>query len=294
MSSFDNSNSGFSNFGSNKYVSGTKEFLESNSIVAKFAFLLLVLILFVFALRLGTSILTYIFSPSPNPILINGMIDAKQMMVIPQDPSTNGAVPIMRSQNARDGLVFTWSVWVYIDDLQYRQNEYRHVFHKGNDNINTTKVPIGMNQPNNAPGLYIAPDTNAFIIVMNTFNKINEEILIPDIPINKWINVIIRVDEQHKLDAYINGRLVKRHVLGGIPKQNYGDVYLSMNGGYSGYTSCLRYFDNAIGTNQIQSIVNAGPCTNLLGSNNMDSKSTFPPYLSLRWYFAGNNDMYNP
>ena len=39
MSSFDNSNSGFSNFGSNKYVSGTKEFLESNSIVAKFAFL---------------------------------------------------------------------------------------------------------------------------------------------------------------------------------------------------------------------------------------------------------------
>ena len=147
MSSFDNSNSGFSNFGSNKYVSGTKEFLESNSIVAKFAFLLLVLILFVFALRLGTSILTYIFSPSPNPILINGMIDAKQMMVIPQDPSTNGAVPIMRSQNARDGLVFTWSVWVYIDDLQYRQNEYRHVFHKGNDNINTTKAPIGMNQP---------------------------------------------------------------------------------------------------------------------------------------------------
>ena len=195
-----------------------KEFLESNSIVAKFAFLLLVLILFVFALRLGTSILNYIFSPSPNPILINGMIDAKQMMVIPQDPSTNGAVPIMRSQNARDGLVFTWSVWVYIDDLQYRQNEYRHVFHKGNDNINTTKVPIGMNQPNNAPGLYIAPDTNAFIIVMNTFNKINEEILIPDIPINKWINVIIRVDEQHKLDAYINGRLVKRHILGGIPK----------------------------------------------------------------------------
>jgi len=294
MSSFDNSNSGFSNFGSNKYVSGTKEFLESNSIVAKFAFLLLVLILFVFALRLGTSILNYIFSPSPNPILINGMIDAKQMMVIPQDPSTNGAVPIMRSQNARDGLVFTWSVWVYIDDLQYRQNEYRHVFHKGNDNINTTKVPIGMNQPNNAPGLYIAPDTNAFIIVMNTFNKINEEILIPDIPINKWINVIIRVDEQHKLDAYINGRLVKRHILGGIPKQNYGDVYLSMNGGYSGYTSCLRYFDNAIGTNQIQSIVNAGPCTNLLGSNNMDSSATYPPYLSLRWYFAGNNDMYNP
>ena len=51
----------FSGFASNQYVAGTKEFLQSNSIVAKFAFLLLVLLLFVIALRLGTSILSWIF-----------------------------------------------------------------------------------------------------------------------------------------------------------------------------------------------------------------------------------------
>lgn len=293
MSSFSKSQKGgFGNFSSNKYVSGTRDFLQTNSIVAKFAFLLLALILFVLALRLGTSILSYIFSTDPNPILINGMIDAKQMVKIAQDPSTSGAIPITRSQNQTDGLVFTWSVWIYIDDLHYKQKEYRHIFHKGNDDINTSKAPIGMNQPNNAPGLYIAPETNALVVVMNTFDKINEEIVIGDIPLNKWLNVIIRVDEQHQLDVYINGTLVKRHILESIPKQNYGDVYLSMNGGFSGYTSCLRYFSSALGTNKIQSIVNEGPCTNLIGGN--DTSNNVPPYLSLRWYFAGSGDMYNP
>ena len=285
------SSSGFSQFNSNKYLAGTREFLESNSIVAKFAFLILVLILFVMALRLGTSILSWIFTPSPDPILINGMIDAKQMMKIPQDPNVTGAIPIMRSKNDKDGLVFTWSVWIFIDDLQYRQNEYRHIFHKGNDDVNVTTVPIGMNQPNNAPGLYIAPGTNNLIVIMNTFDKINEEIVIEDIPLNKWINVIIRVDEQHKLDAYINGTLVKRHILASVPKQNYGDVYVSLNGGFSGYTSALRYFNTALGTNQIQSIVDAGPNLKMIGS---DMKNSMPRYLSLRWFFSGANDMYNP
>lgn len=285
------SSSGFSQFNSNKYLAGTREFLESNSMLAKFAFLILVLILFVMALRLGTSILSWIFTPSPDPILINGMIDAKQMVKIPQDPSVTGAIPIERSQNDRDGLVFTWSVWVLIDDLQYRQGEYRHIFHKGNDDINVTNVPIGMNKPNNAPGLYIAPGTNDLVVVMNTFNKIDEEVIVKDIPLNKWINVIIRVDEQHKLDVYINGKLVKRHILTSVPRQNYGDVYVSMNGGFSGYTSSLRYFNTAIGTNQIQSIVDAGPNMKMIGSDMTDSK---PRYLSLRWFFSGANDMYNP
>lgn len=283
--------SGFSQFNSNKYLAGTREFLESNSVVAKFAFLILVLILFVMALRLGTSILSWIFSPSPDPILVNGMVDAKQMIKIPQDPNITGAIPIERSQNNQDGLVFTWSVWINIDDLQYRENEYRHIFHKGNDDINVTEVPIGMNRPNNAPGLYIAPGTNNLVVIMNTFNKIDEEIVIEDIPLNKWLNVIIRVDEQHKLDVYINGKLVKRHILASVPRQNYGDVYVSMNGGFSGYTSALRYFSTALGTNQIQNIVDAGPNLKMIGS---DMKDSMPRYLSLRWFFAGANDGYNP
>ena len=251
-------------FGSNKYLAGTKEFLESNSVVAKFAFILLILFIFVLFLRIGTSLLTWLFEPSSNPILIDGMISAKQMKIIPQNPATPGAIPILRSRNQPEGIAFTWSVWMLIDDLTYRQEQYKHVFHKGNDQIQVSTPRIGMNQPNNAPGLYIAPNTNDLVIVMNTFDKINEEIIISDIPIRKWINVIIRVNEQHQLDAYINGKLVKRHLLSGVPRQNYDDVYVAMNGGFSGYVSSLQYFSEAIGINKIQNIVNDGPNLKML------------------------------
>lgn len=285
------SSNNFNQFSSNNNVAGNRDFLNSNSLIAKFAFLLLVIILFVMALRLGSSILSWIFSPSQNPILINGMVDAKQMLVIPQDPSVKGAIPIMRSVNDAQGMEFTWSVWIYIDDFVYKQNEYKHVFHKGNDDINVTNPPVGLNYPNNAPGLYITPETNDLLVIMNTFDTINETVLIKDIPLNKWLNVIIRLDNQHQLDIYINGTLTKRHMLNGVAKQNYGNVYVSMNGGFSGYTSELRYFDSALGTNRIQQIVNKGPNMKM---NSSDINNTKPHYLSSRWYFAGSNDEYNP
>ena len=140
----------FSSFSSNKYLSGNVDFLESNSIVAKFGFLILILILFVVLMRVGVYLLGTIYSPSPNPILIDGMIDSRQFMKIPQNPSVNGAIPIIRSKNEDSGLVFTWSVWININDLQYREGEYKHIFHKGNSDINSKRHPTGMNYPNNA------------------------------------------------------------------------------------------------------------------------------------------------
>jgi hypothetical protein len=282
---------GFSPFSSTKFVQGGQDFLQSNSIVAKFAFLILALILFIVALRLGAWLLSLLFSPSPNPILIKGMINAKQMLRIAQDPSSPGAIPIIRSVNGNEGLEFTWSVWIFVDDFTYKQDEYKHVFHKGNDNINMTDVPIGLNFPNNGPGLYITPHTNNLVVIMNTFDKITEEVVVKDLPLNKWVSVIIRVSNQHVLDVYINGVLTKRHQLKSVPKQNYGDVFVSMNGGFSGNTSELRYFDSAIGTNQIQSIVESGPNMKITGTDMTQSK---PQYLSTRWYFNGTTDSYNP
>ena len=134
-------------------LEGTKEFLESNSIVAKVAFLLLVLIVFILLLRLGIQVISYFMTPSSNPTLISGMIDATQTQVIPQNPSVSHAVPVLRSVNQEDGIEFTWSVWMFIKNLK-PENRYKHVFHKGNDMIDAT---MGLNFPNNAPGLYITP-----------------------------------------------------------------------------------------------------------------------------------------
>jgi len=276
---------------SNKYISSTEEFLNSNSLVGKVAFLLLVLFAFIILLRIGVAVLGYFFSPATNPKLIDGTVDAKQLIVFPQDPSIEGAKTISRSINATDGIEFTWSVWINIDNLTYNSGKYKCVFYKGNDyatNPNDTEA-VGLNFPNNAPGVYIAPNTNNLIIMMNTFNVINEEIVINDIPLNKWFNVIIRC-QNNTLDIYINGTITKSHTLHGVPKQNYGDIYVAPLGGFDGYISNLWYYNYALGTSEISRLVSKGPNTKMTGSKSFDIKN--PNYLSLRWFFFGSQDDY--
>lgn len=273
----------FNTFTSNKYVNSSMDFLDSNSLVAKVAFLLLVLVGFILLLRLGIGLLAYFMTPSDDPLLIDGMVNAKQLIVIPQDPEISGAKTITRSVNANDGIEFTWSVWIFIDDLTYNSGQYRCVFYKGNDYTkNPNEDQVGLNFPNNAPGLYIAPNTNSLLVMMNTFNVINEEIKVDDIPLNKWINVVIRC-QNNTLDVYINGTIAKSHELHGVPKQNYGDVYVATNGGFSGYISNLQYFNHGLGIDAINRITNRGPNEHMRGQSGFEFKK--PNYLSLRWYF---------
>ncbi len=283
----------------NKYLNATQDFFQSNSIVAKLAFLLLVVFVFILLLRIGISILGYFMGPTNTAKLVQGTIDASSNpMIIPQNPDETGAITLNRSVNETGGIEFTWSVWIYVNGDDMDSNKYRCVFYKGNDyatqlssKIETDTDNLGMNFPNNAPGLYIAPNTNNLVVIMNTFNVINEEIVISDIPLNKWLNVLIRCKNTN-LDVYMNGTIAKSHVLHGVPKQNYGNVYIAPNGGFSGYISNLWYYNYAMGTTAIQSLVNRGPSTTMTGESNLNIKDA--DYLSLRWFFYGAQDGYNP
>jgi len=277
----DSISNNLNSFSSRSYLSGDNNFLESNGLVAKFAFILLVVIAFILLIRVSIGIINYFAGPKENPILIDGMIDAKKMMNFPQDPNLDHSVPIMRSKNQRGGVEFTWSVWLFIDDLTYGFGHYKHVFHKGNPKIQEN----GMNFPNNGPGLYLSPNDNKLVAVMNTFDVIQEEVEVTNLPLNKWFNVILRVDEQNKFDVYINGKLVKRMILTGVPKQNYEDVYVAMNGGFSGNISSLRYYSKALGTFEIQQLIKQGPSLKIQGNNMSPSSKIHSNYLSLDWFF---------
>ena len=94
------------------------------------------------------------------------------------------------------------------------------------------------------------------------------------------------------LDVYINGTIARSVNLIGVPKQNYGDVYVAMNGGFDGYISNLWYYSYALGTSVIQNIVSNGPNTKMISSSNGMNDNMFN-YLSLRWFFYGAGDSYN-
>ena len=270
--------SAFNSFSTSRGTIGTGEFLQSNSLVAKFAFLLLVIFGFIVLLRIGISVIAWFFNPNDSPHLIDGMVNASQMLVFKQDPNNAGAVTIYRSVNASDGIEFSWSTWIYINNLNTNSGTYRHIFSKGNSDLQSN----GLIHPNNAPGLYIAPNTNDLVVMMNTFDVINEEITIPDIPLNKWVNIIIKC-ENTVLDVYVNGTITRSISLVGVPKQNYGDVFVAMNGGFDGYISNLWYYNYALGTAEIQRISERGPNTKMIGSSGMNDQMF--NYLSLRWFF---------
>jgi hypothetical protein len=274
------------------------DFMTSNSLVTKFCFLLFVLIGFLILLTMSINIILYIFSPSSNQKLINGMINAStEMIVIPQDPNEKSSKTIYRSVNESNGLEFTWSIWVYINEINTAASvPYQHIFSKGNYGLGTNNLY----NFNNAPGLYLSNNTNSMYVVMDTYNvpsgyySVNDpssnSLVIPDIPLNKWVNIII-ICKNNSLNVYVNGLITKSEDLDGVPKQNYGDVYIAANNGFNGYVSNLWYYSYALGTLDIQNLVKKGPDTTMK-DNNMKLKD--PNYLSLRWYFDGANDAYNP
>lgn len=280
------------------YVSNTSDkignFLNSGSIVANIAFLFLVIIIFIILLRVGVNIISWLFSPSGSIHLIDGMIDAKHSQHFPQDPNDKDAKTIVRSKNQMHGIEFTWSVWINIEDLQYHSSNYKHIFHKGGDKINysdTSSGAAGLNQGTNGPGLYIMPDKNDLLLVMDTFNKGQEKIQIPNIPLNKWINIMVRC-ENLIIDVYVNGTISQRRKCKEVPYQNYGDVYTTSNGGFSGYLSNLWYWNHALAPTTIQNIVRNGPNLNLKHKNHNQPKDNEPAYFSLRWFFTNNDPDY--
>jgi len=235
----------------------TTDFLTANTIIAKFAFILLVLVVFLILFNLGVSIVGYFSEPSPDPYIINGMIDGNVSKVVPQDPKQTNAIPIYRSNDQSKGMEFTWSSWLYLSDLGKEAGKYQHVFSKGDGNIDSN---TNLSTVNNGPGLYISPMDNKLHIIMNTVspNDPNTTIDIDNIPIQKWFHVALRL-QNTVLDVYVNGVVVNRLLLNNTPKQNYGNVYVCQNGGFSGKLSNLRYYSRALNVFEINNIVSYGP-----------------------------------
>lgn len=263
-------------------VSGSKDFLDSNSYVAKTAFLILTVIVFVYVLRACVAIMGFLFSPNSTPYLVNGLIDGMVgNLRIPQDPSQANSVTIIRSKNDAGGIGITWSVWIYIKQNSTidpnNVGKWRHVFNKGSIKPDGT----GIMMPNNGPGLYLKDDYSAIRVIMSTFDNPNTSVDVENIPINKWFNVIIRV-ENTVLDVFINGDLAQRLPLNSVPFQNYGDVNVAINGGFNGVLSTLRYHNTALGTRAIANIVNEGPNLKVIGASG--GAPGLMDYLSMRWF----------
>jgi hypothetical protein len=270
-------------------IGASSEFLKSNTIVAKIAFILLVLILFLFLMNLGIMLISYFTQPATKPYLINGMISGSYPTIVTQDPNNKTSLPIQRSNNQSKGMEFTWSFWLYINDLG-DGTKAQNIFNKGSTDYDSL---TGIAKSHNSPGVYLtstAPqDKGNFAsikIIMNTAlaNDEDSNVTIDDIPIRKWVHVVIRM-QNTIMDTYINGMISNRKILNNTPKQNYYDINLFQNGGFNGSLSNLRYYSYALNVFEINSVVAWGPNTNTSSLSSSSGAATGNyNYLSNSWY----------
>jgi len=301
--------SSLNEFSSKTFVDGSSEFLDSNTIIAKFAFVILVLIVFLFLCNLGIMLIGYFTSPATSPYLISGTANGSSELVIKQDPKNKDAVQILRSSNEKTGIEFTWSVWLYFlpIDTQNDKTKFKHIFNKGSKPV-TANDPTGIASINNAPGVYLYFDpssnqTKLRVIMdvvadlskygdasLNTSNiwsnNVSQYIDVADIPMQKWFNCCIRLKNKI-IDVYINGTVTQRLVLDEVPKQNYYDVNVCSNGGFNGNLADLHYFNRALSVFEINNIVVWGrnkSVANASGGGGASDATGFPYYLSNLWY----------
>lgn len=282
-----------SSYGDPAMVATTSsEYLQTNTIVAKVAITLLVLIAFVVLLILGVNFIGYFTQNAVNPYAVKGMIPGSNGVIVP------GNI-ISRSDNRKYGVEYTWSVWLQVNDKVPASEQYAHIFNKGNGNFNTAPTVVngvsyalgtGVASVNNGPGLYLAngdvPGNVSLHLVMDTVDPTvgSMTIDVPGIPLNKkWMHVAIRL-ENTLLDVYVNGTISGRYSVTAVPKQNYGDIYVCQNGGFSGFLSNLQYYAHALSAYEINQVVSAGP--NTTQSALANSTKGAPYYLSNDWYLA--------
>jgi hypothetical protein len=265
-----------------------KDFVSSNSLISKIAFTLLVMFIFFLLLKFSITFIPILFKESSSPYIFNGTIEGSHSVVVPQDPKYDNAIPILRSVNEKNGIEFSWSLWMFLDDNAISNNEgYIHIFHKGDSHTTGDFHKIA------APGLYLDGQNNNLLVTMNTHNTDDttntddklEKIEVSGVPMNKWVNIIIRV-KNRRVDVYINGTIKRSVELDDVPKQNYGEIFIAQNTSPSlqgSKLSNLRYHDYALNVYDIQKLVQSGPNRKLITSSAMTDNSS--SYLAFDWYY---------
>jgi hypothetical protein len=213
-------------------------------------------------------------------------------VTISQNPNVSGSKPTSLSDNERTGIEFSYSFYLNVHPSTFRQ-EYGllHLFHKG------YAYPF----PLMAPGVYMRSDTNTLRVYMNTFKGWNQYVEVKNIPVSKWVHIVI-VCKNASLEIYVNGNIARKMSFDGYaPYQNYQDIVcfsqrritlskskipsvdengFDVFGAMKGMMSRLTHFSYALCFAEIQQLMNEGPSTQ------MDSEmmSEVPPYLADTWW----------
>jgi len=170
-----------------------------------------------------------------------------------------------KSVNRPDGIEFSYSGWLRIDDFTFKIGVPKVIFVKGSADLSTA-----------CPALVIDGNTNTLLLKVDTFGA-QETVSIVSVPAKKWLHFAINVN-QEAVDVYINGILYAHHILSQLPKQNSASVLTSPDGGFAGKVVRIQYHPQTLTESDILSKAREQPPT----GNEKDQ--VFPPYFDMSWF----------
>jgi len=175
---------------------------------------------------------------------------------------------------------FTYSIWFYVEDWNYKYGEPKVLFER-----TTTSIPVvtsgDLAQQITAlepcPVVALGDITNDLNILMSVYpadgtpttgnaNYVVQACNVSNIPIQKWVNLLISVYGR-TMDVYLDGKLVKTFVLQGTAYINSSsNVYITPNGGFNGWTARFQFMANATDPQTAWNIYKKGYGSSGLGS----------------------------
>jgi hypothetical protein len=159
---------------------------------------------------------------------------------------------------------FTYSIWFYIDDWNYRYGDKKVLFARIGNNVLCPKVFFTPSVNNLVVNITVYPTET------NTMNGTPKPSVftcgIPNVPLQKWCNFLM-TSYGRTMDLYLDGKLVKTCVLPGVPKiESSASVYITPNGGFSGWTSSFKYWGESTNPQKAWDIYKEGYGGNILGN----------------------------
>ena len=224
--------------------------------------------------------------------LSNNILSGTQMQTITADK-------LPASGSGPQASNFTYSMWFYVQDWNYKYGELKVLYGRMGSGTGTTTTDsvlssspssclassspassysssspssdISIFGSNPCPLVTLGALTNELKIHLSVFSPNSKGTTpfacdVANVPIQNWVNLIVSVYGR-SLDVYIDGKLVKTCVLPGLASINSNaNIYITPNGGFAGWTSKFQYYPNATDPQTAWNIYQAGYGASMLSS----------------------------
>ena len=159
---------------------------------------------------------------------------------------------------------YSISIWMYINDWNDMLGQPKNICNRVTNNGKSPNIYLDSYKNQVKIGYITVPNDGS------SFN-LDPEITIPDISIQKWVNLVVCFDS-NKIDSYVNGKLVNTTIPSNpqymptnitttnlLPPFNFGN-------GFTGYLSNTRYYSRFLSPQEVWTIYSGGFSNNLLGN----------------------------